>query len=157
MSKKEMAVIDIDAIKDLNDYERKLVEKLLRPDSKLRLSKPSVPRKVEIRIGPNRFDVSYRHITEEAILAGEAAYVWRMVAFQISPEPRHHCMPALADNDMTGSWEEKRERTEELDSLVERIVDSVHPSQWHGIRRWGQAMGQVGAPVVRQGGTIVYW
>jgi hypothetical protein len=28
---------------------------------------------------------------------GNAAYVWRMVAFSLSTNPRHHCMPMTAD------------------------------------------------------------
>ena len=32
---------------------------------------------------------------------GNAAYVWRMVAFQISSNYRHHCMPVTADFGVT--------------------------------------------------------
>lgn len=32
---------------------------------------------------------------------GGAAYVWRMVAFFISPNPQHHCIPIGADFDIT--------------------------------------------------------
>lgn len=28
---------------------------------------------------------------------GPAAYIWRMVAFIVSPNPQHHCVPAMAD------------------------------------------------------------
>jgi hypothetical protein len=151
-----MPTINIDTIADLTDDERKLVEKIPRPDGRLRASKPTVPRKVEVKTGPGRFDTAYRHVTPEAIFAGKTAYVWRMVALQISPHHRHQCMPVMADSDINGAWDEKQVEIETLDDLVKRIVDSVRPDEWHGVKRWGQAMGQIGTPVVRQGGTIVY-
>ena len=153
--KQPMPAIAIDAIADLTEDERKIVEKILRPDGRLRASKPSVPKKVEIK-RPDRRWPTYELIGEEAIRAGEAAYVWRMVAFQISPEPKHQHMPIMADGDLNGIGDEKQPRQEELDDLVKRIVDSVPATQWHGVTRWGQAMGQLGKPVVRQSGAIVY-
>ena len=83
---------------------------------------------------------------------GEAAYVWRMVVFCISPKSVHQCMPVTADFDLPRSyWEgegtstEKRERrtarTKYLETIVDRIVATVPTSQWHGIARWGSALG----------------
>ena len=81
---------------------------------------------------------------------GEAAYVWRMVAFSISTNPQHHCMPMGADfdidiKDANGRWDIKavRNRTKELDVLVNSIVNNVPKSQWNGVIRWGQAFGMI--------------
>lgn len=80
----------------------------------------------------------------DPMLIGQAAYVWRMVAFQISPNPQHQCMPVCADWDIpVRSYDERREITKSLDYLVDRIVDTVDPRQWHGILRWGGALGYI--------------
>jgi hypothetical protein len=60
MPKQTMPTIDIESIADLNDDERKLAERILRPDGRLRASKPSVPHKIEIKTGHGRFDTAYR-------------------------------------------------------------------------------------------------
>lgn len=82
---------------------------------------------------------------------GEAAYVWRMVAFQVSPISQHQCMPVTADFDMPARyWDRKadpdchnkrRDRTKELDQLVDALVNTVNKRQWHGVHRWAHALG----------------
>lgn len=84
---------------------------------------------------------------------GEASYVWRMVAFQISPISQHHCMPVCADFDLPRQYwdrkinpnchDDRRARIKELDKIADVIVNSVPKQQWHGIRRWGRALGQI--------------
>lgn len=74
--------------------------------------------------------------------SGDAQYVWRLVAFHVSANPRHQCMPVTADFYLgCGSWAETRARSKELDSLVDEIVDAVPMSEWYGARRWGRALG----------------
>ncbi len=104
-----------------------------------------------------------------------SAYTWRMVAFQISPHPAHHCMPMCAEFDLPdfGSsgldWQAKdfgeklhtahaqrRELSTRLDALVDRIVNTVPKSQWHGVTRWAQVFGQAGTPQVTKEGAIIY-
>lgn len=78
---------------------------------------------------------------------GDAAYIWRMVAFQISPLHQHWCMPICADIDIevpdTLSREERynwrKNRAKELMTVVDRIVNTVKASEWHGIKRWHRA------------------
>jgi hypothetical protein len=68
---------------------------------------------------------------------GRAAYVWRMVAFQVSPNPQHHCMPVTADFGINcKDYTERRAITDKLDELVKRIVDGIPMSQWHGVHAW---------------------
>lgn len=84
---------------------------------------------------------------------GEAAYVWRMVAFNVSPIRQHQCMPVTAEFDMPAEYwdrtdtraaaEKRRNRCKELDVLVDALVNSVPKEQWHGVVRWGRALGQL--------------
>ncbi len=102
----------------------------------LRASKPTVKRDSEI--------------------TGSAAYVWRMVAFQVSPNPKHQCMPVCATFDLMGEYEHRKYLAEELDLIVKEIVDAVPPQEWHGIIRWGQAFGQIGTPRYTNEGAVIY-
>lgn len=95
---------------------------------------------------------------------GEAAYVWRMVAFQVSPHHAHHCMPMMAEFDLPAEFwtrrsdcaadtpeeqsrillatsEKRKARIRELDLIVDAVVGTVPKDQWHGIHRWGQVLG----------------
>lgn len=76
---------------------------------------------------------------------GEAYYVWRNVAFAISTNRQHHCMPVLADyyinlkkSDGKLDHDAIRTKTKELDLLVDKIISTVPYSQRHGINRWGK-------------------
>lgn len=103
-------------------------------------------------------------VNKEDFKSGCAAYVWRMVAFQISTNPKHHCMPCTAEFDIElrtsdGRWDVRgvHEYTKlVLDPIVSSIVDAVPKSEWHGIKRWGQAFGQIGNPQYTPDGSIVY-
>jgi hypothetical protein len=73
---------------------------------------------------------------------GEVMYVWRMVAFAISTNPKHHCLPMCADFDVRiADYRERLARTRELDLIADAIVDTVPPSLWHGVARWSRAFG----------------
>lgn len=106
---------------------------------------------------------------------GEAAWVWRHLAFYVSPLSKHHCSPVMADldigpwgrsfEDMEGStstekleaWKkwlssdermkelhdcsEKRQvRKKELQVIVDRLMESVPKTQWHGVARWHRVL-----------------
>lgn len=80
----------------------------------------------------------------DMMLVGQASYVWRMVAFQISPNGVHQCMPVTADWDIPmRSYDDRRKLTKELDILVDKVVNTVPKSQWYGIIRWGRALGAI--------------
>ena len=112
---------------------------------RLRASKPKVTRrKVGDRVEPDRHE-------------GYTAYVWRMVAFSISPVPAHQCLPCTADFDVPGHWgPEKREVLDYLDGIVDAVVKSVPVAEWHGVRRWGQVFGAVGTPQYNEEGAVIY-
>lgn len=75
-------------------------------------------------------------------VSGEAFYVWRNVAFYISPDPKHQCLPFGADFYLKGDWDQRNEKIKTiLDPLVDRIVNSVPVEQRHGLKRWGRAFG----------------
>ncbi len=101
-----------------------------------------------------------------------ATYVWRMVAFEVSPLSAHHCMPCTVEFDLPREcWgpsgfqdhkaihqvaEHRRQVTAHLDEVVKAVVDNIPRTQWHGIIRWGQAFGQIGMPQVASDGAIIY-
>ena len=118
----------------VNDEEKKLVD-LIVIKGKLRASKPKTPKMYQTTAG------HFVHYDEEGSIKGEAAYVWRMIAFQVSPKSVHHCMPMTASFDMSGEYSVRHKRTDELDVIVEKIVKSVPMENWHGVNRWGKAFG----------------
>lgn len=82
---------------------------------------------------------------------GESAYVWRMVAFQVSPKSQHQCIPVTADFGFPEKYwnskinpsahDDRRKRCKELDVLVDLIVNQIPKNKWHGILRWSKALG----------------
>ncbi len=88
--------------------------------------------------------------------SGCAAYVWRMVAFFVSPMRKHQCIPVLAEFDLPWQIRESRIRISKLNEITDRIIDAVPMADWHGVRRWGNAFGVIGEPILRENGTIVY-
>ena len=115
---------------------KKIAERIVRPDGTLRASKPA---------------------TKDE-LGKKAAYVWRMVAFYVSPNPRHQCWPVCAVSDLPGAdWREKNDLAKNLlDTVVQEIVDAVPKEEWHGIIRWGEAWGAIGTPRIAPDGSIIY-
>lgn len=103
----------------LTDSEREIFNIIVKKDLSIRASKPKV----------------------KDALTGRAAYTWRMVVFQVSPKGQHQCMPVCANFDLKDEdWENRREVEKELDKLIDIIVNAVDKSEWHGIRRWGNAL-----------------
>lgn len=121
------AKIDLDKLNELraslSEREQKILDVVVKKDGTIRASKPTLTKK----LNPS--------------LWGEAAYVWRMVVFQVSRNPVHQCMPVTADWDIHLTTDERRKVTRVLDSLVDKIVNTVPVTQWHGILRWGRALG----------------
>lgn len=129
--------INLDAC-SLTAEERQIAERIVNK-GKLRASKPKVE---YISIGLNSYG---RECFEPEQVSGEAAYVWRMVAFTISPIAKHWCMPCTADFDVPGKYgEAKRARIKELDVLANKIIACVPKSQHYGTIRWGRAFGLIG-------------
>ncbi len=150
--KLQMPVIDLKALAlVLTPDELELARAIVNSQtSMLRASKPPVKRHTEISV----LTGCPRSVSNLA--DAQAAYIWRMVAFQISALPKHWCMPVCAACDLPVFGVERRTMTDTLDVIVQKIVDSVPPEQWHGLKRWGQAYGLTGTPQVRASGAIVY-
>lgn len=140
-----MSRIDVD-IMPLTDLEKDIVRGILHPTTgELRASKPKPP-KMEQMVNPysvREWDgMIYNYADDEGCRAGMSAYVWRMVAFQVSPNPKHHCMPVMAFCDVPGFWRgmERRELEAWGDRIVAVVVDAVPVGQWHGVRRWSKVL-----------------
>ena len=123
-------VIDLDRVADLTAEEREIARLIVGREGRLRASKPTI----DYRVVQGQY-TRVREATNP--VQGRAAYVWRMVAFQISVNPKHHCMPCTADFDIpVADYAERRAESKRLDGLVDRIVNSVPKREWHGISRW---------------------
>ena len=85
----------------------------------------------------------------------ECGYLWRMLAFQLSAKPEHHCMPVTADLGLGPEYrrgesaeetrkrhQARRERCRQLDAVGGKVADRVPARQQHGILRWARAMGR---------------
>lgn len=159
MTRDTMPIVDVTQFAHWSEWDRSLIALIVASKGKnagrLRASGPKVE-----AIGHELVQNRWEDTPSERVLynqrQAEARYVWRMVAFLVSPHARHQCMPVCEGWALRGTYDERRAREQELDVLVREIVDRMHPREWHGVRRWGQALGQVGEPVVREGGTIVY-
>jgi hypothetical protein len=101
--------------------------------NRLRASKPKIDYTIV-----KKDNVPYRIPSLET---GRIAYVWRMVAFHLSPIASHHCLPMLAEFDLPGTVEEGRAEARKLNVLVDKIVNAVPKTLWQGIGRWARALG----------------
>ena len=125
-----MTMPKVDTTKlDLTEEEFDIFEKVVKLNSKL----PATAKEIRATKPPED---------------GKAMYVWRMVVFMVSPKREHQCMPVTAHfslpaYDDTGKWRSgiAMKMAKELDFLVDKIVEAVPISEWHGIRKWGQALG----------------
>ncbi len=134
----QMPKFDIAAM-GLSDADRAIAEKIVstRGENKGRL-RASAPAVAVVGKAKNRWG-SAINVYDQTDAAGY--YVWRMVAFQVSPVSQHQCMPVTDDLYLSGDMDERRARAKELDRLIDAIVNTVPKAQWHGINRWGRALG----------------
>ena len=118
----------------------------------------SIVRRIVAQQGPNkgRLRASKPKVQNDVDpLSGKAAYVWRMVSFMCSPNPKHSCMPVTADwdlpvsdaysgetIDLTSKYNERREMANELDALVDKVVATLPVSA--GALSWARGFGIIG-------------
>lgn len=100
---------------------------------RLRASKPKIEYTFEVKNG--------RKLRIPTAASGSTAYIWRQVAFIVSPISQHQCLPILADFDLPGDWQEARLLAKELDVIADKIVNSIPKSQWVGVLRWRGLVG----------------
>lgn len=110
--------------------------------NRLRASKPKLPKMVKMDGGT--FGWHYDYQDEAGARAGKIAYIWRMVAFMVSPIHQHQCMPCMAYCDLPYSEDrdQGRELEKYLQAIADKVVDTVKASDWHGVKRWAKAFGQ---------------
>ena len=117
-------------IADFTQEEKDIVSLVVKKNDVVRATKPKVK--------------------DDEPTSGKAAYVWRMVAFMVSTNPQHHCMPMTADFDLpafdtNGKWKHQiaQPMSKELKRVEDAILDAIPKTQWHGAIRWGRAFGQL--------------
>src|SRR5262245_6200343 len=98
-----------------SSLEFKIIRRILRDDGEIRASKPPIKDRID----------SY------------AAYVWRMVGFICSCDPKMHHLPVMCYYDLIVASEEERAMVvAELGKLVDKITSLIPPEEWYGARRW---------------------
>jgi len=124
-------------LENLEGEELEVARLITRSNGSLRASKPDLRKGDEHR---------------------RAAYVWRMVAFSVSPIRAHHCMPVCAEFYLPTRCGEEghRELVKHLDDIANAIVNTVPKAEWHGVIRWGQAFGMIGRPRYNEEGAVIY-
>lgn len=138
MTTKQMPAINLDALKAvLTADEFEIARGIVNPRTgALRASKPTIRRDGAPKVHP----WSNQQYRENNLADAKTAYVWRMVAFAISPVPQHQCMPMTADFDLPyENGDQRRALCKVLDELADKVVKSVPVKEWHGVRRWGRA------------------
>lgn len=123
--------------KGATSEEVEILKRICNKDH-LRASSPQKPKMKKVwQGGTSNYHFEYCSI--EDYLLGRSVYVWRMVAFLISPKAQHHCMPVTAQFSLASY----REEQSKLDKLIDKIVEAVPKEQWQGVIRWGRALGQL--------------
>jgi hypothetical protein len=118
--------------------ERELVAGIVASQGKnkgrLRASKPKLQWEIYEKDG--------RKLRRPTLATGSVAYLWRMVAFAVSPIYKHHCLPFMADWDLPYSYgtDEYRALKSKLDALAEKVERTIRPEERHGTNRWLHAI-----------------
>lgn len=140
----DMPIIDLEYLAEkLNSNDLKIVKGIVATQGpnkgRLRASKPPLGEKVQVECLDNFTGFAYIYKNAKDERKGMSAYVWRMVAFFISPLSVHHHMPMTADFDLSQpKTKMSHELARQLDDLVEIVVDSIPREQWHGAKRWAR-------------------
>lgn len=109
----------------------------------LRASKPKLARMTRYD-DDSDWGYHYDYATEEERQQAYTAYVWRMVAFFVSPVRQHRCMPVMCDCELPGRGEERRKLAKTLDdAIVSVVIDSIPLKEQYGTLAWGRAFGMI--------------
>lgn len=139
---KAQPTINLDTLKNtLTSQEFELVEGIISSQGKnkgrLRASKPKVKRDDTIFV-----EIDGQQV--KASKSGVTAYVWRMVAFEASAIPQHHCMPVTADWDLNIPHHTiRRAAAVYLDTVADAVLDTVPVNNRYGLLSWGRALGRL--------------
>lgn len=138
------------------EEESAILRIIIKSDGTLRASKPTLGKMTKIKDTSSPYGYVFAWANDAERLQAKAAYVWRMVAFAVSPNPVHHCMPTTTGFDLDGTFEERRALEKELDVFADKIVKCVPVREQAGTMRWARAYGLAGTPQVTLDGSIVY-
>jgi hypothetical protein len=147
----------------LTAEELDIVTRFIKADGSIRASKPTVERMV---VNTEVIHTEYGDYLDKKYdcadpQQGKAAYTWRHVVFAVSPKREHHCIPTLdfcdlPDEITNDGYMMTNPKLAALHRLADKVIDCVNIKEWHGVRRWGNALGTIGTPQVRENGSIVY-
>lgn len=139
-----MPKINLEVLKSvLSPEDFALVQGIVNTKTgELRASKPTLPKKIKVA-SDNAYGYTYEYKDKNDAAKGMTAYIWRMVAFSVSPISQHKCMPCMAFCDLPGtaSREERIALEKRMDALAEVVVRSVPVTEWHGVARWAGLLG----------------
>ncbi len=138
-----MPRINKSAVPTQTDEEKAILDIIVKSDGTLLASKPHLNKQIRVKDATSPYGYTYQCATEQDRLRAKAAYTWRMVAFAVSPNPKHHCMPVMAFCDLDGSSDDRKLIEKALDEFAERIIRSIPFAQQHGTIRWGRALGYI--------------
>ena len=136
-----MTTISVESL-PLNEMQKSIVRGIVKPNGEFRASKPQTPKMVPFPPTVDRPYGTYDYATEVDAEKGVSAYVWRMVAFQISENPTHHCMPVMAFCYLPYKWQglDRKQIENWADEIIKAVVDSIPPQQWYGVARWNRVL-----------------
>jgi len=122
-----MPRINIEAL-NLNHEDMAIVKLIVKSNGSIRSTKP--------------------HINDNNPITGKAAYIWRMIAFSVSKNPVHHCMPITATFDLPAFGNDNKwssalasKMAKELKHIENEILGQIPKIEWYGITRWGRSLG----------------
>lgn len=141
-----MPRINLNNIEHLSDEAREIVLAITKRDGSIYSSKP-------------------------VNATGLEKYIWRHVVFTVSPKNQHHSFPVTADFDLYDWLEENyndvltryefrklneidkkyyhtaynkaKELKDWIREIEDEIINLIPKDQWHGINRWGKALGKI--------------
>jgi hypothetical protein len=123
----DMPKIELDE-KQFDEHELGIARAILNSGGVLRASKPPISSIIK-----PADDTHYGQYREYDFRDASIYYVWRNVAFYLSPIDAHHCMPIGADYYIPLSYADRRLWTKRLDAIVDKITSCVPVHKWHGV------------------------
>lgn len=127
----EMPVFDENAVSRLETEFEKDIFSIITKSNVLRRTFPS-GKKFEEIVETFAMKHNLPHNEGKWVLY----FVWRNVAFYISPCREHQCLPFVAYFKYSDELFRDREYVKFLEKVVDNITNLIPPQQWHGVRRW---------------------
>ena len=83
------------------------------------------------------------YATEEERIKALGCYVWRELAFIMSPIAAHHCMPVCNDFNLEYKYSDPRRKEQYnfCNGIVNKIFKTVKKESCYGLKRWARVFG----------------